>query len=115
MPANRQALYAIKPTATAISKQGVMPVVTFADSLGPMSKTPLDLANLLDVIIDPKVSRVPKDGYTSVLNGSWSDISIAVVRPEEYHLKEDFCNRRKGVEEQMVSMPAAISTGISGV
>ena len=84
MPADRSALYTIKPTIKLIPQDGLIPVSFEADSAGPMTKSVLDLANLLDVLVDPSKTTVPEGGYKSAVTGSWDGIRVGVVEPETW-------------------------------
>ncbi|KAJ5718499.1 amidase family protein [Penicillium malachiteum] len=78
MPSDRSALYTIKPTLGLIPQEGIIPVTHEADSAGPMTKSVLDLANLLDVLVDPTKTTVPEGGYKSAVTGEWGDINIGL-------------------------------------
>ena len=65
MPSDRSALYTIKPTLKIVPQDGIIPTTLEADSAGPMTKSVLDLADLLGVIADPSKATIPKGGYKS--------------------------------------------------
>jgi amidase len=102
MPGDRSALYTIKPTLKIVSQEGIIPVALEADSAGPMTKSVMDLAHLLDVLVDPSKTTVPKDGYKSVVNGSWGDLKIGVVEPEKWLFPEKIVKYEKQASDQMV-------------
>nr|ODN92661.1 hypothetical protein L203_00941 [Cryptococcus depauperatus CBS 7841] len=82
MPNDRSALYTIKPTLKIVPQDGIIPASLEADSTGPMTKSVLDLANLLDVIIDPSKTIIPEGGYKSVVTGEWGNIRIGILEPD---------------------------------
>lgn len=61
MPANRAALYTMKPSIGLVSQSGIVPVSDFCDAAGPMAMSVADLANTLDAIVDPR-HFLPKRG-----------------------------------------------------
>jgi amidase len=71
MPSDRAALYTIKPTIRLVPQEGIVPISHEADSAGPITKSVQDLADLLQVLIDPNQTNVPKGGYRSAVTGSW--------------------------------------------
>ncbi|KAI4111248.1 MAG: hypothetical protein LQ339_000709 [Xanthoria mediterranea] len=74
MPANRAALYTMKPTIGIVSQQGIVPVSHICDTAGPMTKSVLDLAHLMDIIVDPTRTSIPPKGFASVMTDTWGDI-----------------------------------------
>ncbi|KAI9768832.1 MAG: hypothetical protein M1840_004646 [Geoglossum simile] len=83
-PAGRAALYTMKPTIGLVPQAGIVPVSHSFESAGPMTKTPYDLALLLDVITEGRPDTLLGGSYTAGLTGSWSDISVATLDPEEW-------------------------------
>ncbi len=53
-PLTRAALFSIRPTLGLVSHEGTIPVSKLFDTAGPMAKSVEDLANLLDILVDPK-------------------------------------------------------------
>ncbi|KAL8750099.1 MAG: hypothetical protein Q9199_007284 [Rusavskia elegans] len=74
MPGNRAALYTMKPTIGIVSQQGIVPVSHICDAAGPMTKSVLDLAHVMDIIVDPTKTSVPPSGCASVMTDTWADI-----------------------------------------
>ena len=62
VPSSFNNLFGLKVTTGLISRFGVSPLVHFYDSTGPMCRTVLDLAKVLDSI----VGFDPNDSYTSI-------------------------------------------------
>ncbi|KAK4460365.1 amidase family [Cladorrhinum samala] len=101
MPSDRSALYTIKPTLKIVSQDGIIPVSFEADMIGPMAKSVLDLANLLDAIVDPTKTTVPRGGYSSVVTGDWGDIRIGVLEPEKWLFPPVIVKYEKQASDQM--------------
>ncbi|KAH6609834.1 hypothetical protein Trco_003180 [Trichoderma cornu-damae] len=101
LPAGRAALYSIKPGRSHISLDGIVPISSFSDQPGPMTKTTKDLAALMDVITDP--GNVPSGGYASRVTGSWEGLKIGTLDPEKWRYPPE---ARKvldeGMEKQLV-------------
>ena len=53
-PGTRQALFCLKPTVGIISQEGIVPISKISDSIRPIAKCVLDVAQLLDVLVDPR-------------------------------------------------------------
>ncbi|PSN63897.1 amidase signature enzyme [Corynespora cassiicola Philippines] len=81
-PSGRAALYTIKPTIGIVPQAGIVPVSHRLDSAGPMTKTVHDLAVLLDVISERGNSSSNDESFTSNLQDSWGNISVATLDPE---------------------------------
>jgi amidase len=102
MPSDRAALYTIKPTLKIVSQDGIIPISPEADSAGPMTKSVMDLANLLDVLVDPSKTTVPNGGYAECVTGSWEGIRVGVVGPEEWLFPHEIVKFEKAAHDQMV-------------
>ncbi|KAK2601913.1 hypothetical protein QQS21_004504 [Conoideocrella luteorostrata] len=102
MPSDRAALYTIRPTLKIISQDGIIPVTLEADSAGPMTKSVLDLANLLDVLVDSNQTTVPSRGYNSAITGSWGDIRIGYLEPQKWLPSKAIEKYEKNATEQML-------------
>ncbi|KIE01194.1 amidase family protein, partial [Metarhizium majus ARSEF 297] len=83
LPAGRAALYSIKPSRSHISTIGIVPISSFSDQPGPMTKTTKDLAVVMDIITDP--GNVPSGGYVSRVTGSWEGLKIGTLDPEKWN------------------------------
>ncbi|KAJ9165614.1 Amidase family protein [Coniochaeta hoffmannii] len=101
LPANRAALYALKPTVGLISATGIVPISRVCDSAGPMAKSAADLAILLDVLVDAAKPTVPKGGYTAAVTTSWKGLRIGTLDPDAWMFSEEL---RKPVEEADAEM-----------
>jgi amidase len=102
-PAGRAALYAMKPSVGLISTSGIVPVTKFFDSPGPMAKSAIDVALLLDVLVDTDKNTIPEGKYVSAATGKWDGLRIGTLDPEKWTLTPDI---RKildpSAEEQLV-------------
>lgn len=105
MPSDRSALYAIKPTVKLVPQEGIIPVSHEADSAGPMTKSVLDLANLLDVLVDPTKTTIPEGGFKTAVTGDWGDIRIGVLEPEKWLYPTENVKYVKEATDQMVICP----------
>ncbi|KUJ14715.1 amidase signature enzyme [Mollisia scopiformis] len=74
MPANRAALFTMKSTLGLIPSEGIMPACSYLDSAGPMAKTALDFAYLLQAMI----GKGSKD-YAAAATARWDGIRIGAV------------------------------------
>ena len=108
LPANRAALYTLKPTIPIISREGIVLISSFCDSAGPMTKSVEDLAILMDVLVDPSMTNVPAGGYISAVTATWEGLKIGTLDPEVWTFPDFVRKREPGADEQMVS--AGIST-----
>ncbi|KAF2872776.1 amidase family protein [Massariosphaeria phaeospora] len=102
MPADRAALYTIKPTVGIVPQSGIVPVSYLCDSAGPMTKTTRDLADILDIIVDPNKTNVPEGGYSSAATGRWDSIKIGVVRPRDWLHGEKLIKPEPGATKQLI-------------
>ncbi|RFU76890.1 amidase family [Trichoderma arundinaceum] len=102
MPSDRAALYAMKPTVKIVSQNGIIPITLELDSAGPMAKSALDLANLLDVLVDPSKTTIPTGGYKSAATGSWGDIRIGILEPEKWLFDTKLVKYEEQASEQML-------------
>lgn len=93
MPANRAALYTMKPTIGIVSQQGIVPVSQICDSAGPMTKS----------VLDPSKTSVPPKGFASVKTDTWAEIRVGVLDPAEWKRPDFFTKPYEGTMEQMAS------------
>ncbi|KAF5230431.1 hypothetical protein FAUST_9824 [Fusarium austroamericanum] len=102
MPSDRSALYTIKPTLKLVPQDGIIPITHEADSAGPMAKSVLDMANLLDVLVDPKLATRPEGGYKTAVTGSWGNIRIGVVDAKKWLFPAKVVKYNKEATDQML-------------
>ncbi|KAF1818772.1 amidase family protein [Dissoconium aciculare CBS 342.82] len=102
MPSQRAALYTIKPTLKIVSQAGIIPISDEADMAGPMAKFVADLANLMDVLVEPSKTDIPPNGYISAVTGSWDGIKVGVVDPEKWLFGHDTLKFEQSAHDQMI-------------
>ncbi|KAK4067541.1 hypothetical protein Trihar35433_6101 [Trichoderma harzianum] len=102
MPSDRSALYTIKPTVKIVSQTGIIPITLELDSAGPMAKSALDLANLLQILVDPSKTTIPEGGYKSAATGSWGNIRIGILEPEKWLFDTKLVKYEKQATDQML-------------
>jgi len=88
-PAAANNLVGLRPTLELVSRHGMMPANPTQDTMGPLTRTVMDAALLLDVIAgyDPQdpitaasVGQVPESYATFPRTGSLAGVRIGVVR-----------------------------------
>ncbi|KAJ4297432.1 hypothetical protein N0V90_005323 [Kalmusia sp. IMI 367209] len=94
---------------------GIIPITYEADSAGPMAKSIQDLADLLDVLVDPAKTVIPEGGYGSAVNRSWDDIRIGVIEPEKWLFPHEIENFEQKATDQMLSEWKAAYEKLKGV
>ncbi|KAK5659422.1 hypothetical protein OQA88_623 [Cercophora sp. LCS_1] len=102
MPSDRSALYTIKPTLKIVSQEGIIPVTPDADMAGPMTKSVLDLADILDAIVDPGKTTAPKGGYRGAVTGDWGDIRIGYLDPKDWLFPTKIVKYEKSASDPMM-------------
>ena len=83
----------MKPTYGRVSRHGVMPISWTLDHVGPMARSAVDLALVLEVIAgpdprDPSSANVPVDAYRAVVDDGVEGLRIGV--PENWFF--EFCD-----------------------
>lgn len=77
-------LFGLRPTAGVVSSSGMSPLIPGQDVPGPIGRRVSDVATVLDVIADRKLSVVSDghyDSYATVVNDpDFDDVSIGVLR-----------------------------------
>jgi aspartyl-tRNA(Asn)/glutamyl-tRNA(Gln) amidotransferase subunit A len=86
-PASHCGISGIKPTYGLVSRDGCLPLSPTLDVVGPLARSALDCALLLDVIsghdpADPTSARVEQPPMTSRCSGSFKGVRIGV--PDDY-------------------------------
>jgi amidase len=102
MPSQRAALYTIKPTLKIVSQAGIIPISDEADMAGPMAKSVADLANLMDVLVEPSKTDIPQNGYISAVTRSWDGIEVGVVDTEKWLFGHDTLKFEQFAHGQMI-------------
>ena len=106
-PADRAALYAIKPTIGLVSQQGIIPVSHTMDSAGLMATTAYDLATLLEIIRGESANVKNQDLRIAVLNVEWFDLSIGALDYERWIFSEKFLKPDANATIQMVDLTSS--------
>ncbi|KAF2106745.1 amidase family protein [Lophiotrema nucula] len=101
MPSDRAARYTIKCTVKTIPQDGIVPIARGADCAGPMAKSVEDLANLLDVLVDPSTTNVPPGGYCSAVTGTWDTIKVGYLKPESWLFSPEIVRYEKEATDQI--------------
>ncbi len=78
---------------------------SICDAAGPMTKSALDIANLMDIIVDHTKSRSPKGGYASLLSNTWVDLKVGVLDPAEWGTPDWWTKPDPGATKQIVKHP----------
>jgi aspartyl-tRNA(Asn)/glutamyl-tRNA(Gln) amidotransferase subunit A len=83
LPASICGVTGIKPTQTRVSRFGVMPLSFSTDNVGPLARTALDCATILNVIAgadpkDPTCATEPVPDYVRMLDGDVKGLRIGV-------------------------------------
>ena len=101
-PADRAALYTIKPTAGIVPQAGIVPISHRFDIAGPMAKCSQDVALLLDVMVDHTKTRVPDKGYIACADNSWQKLRVGILDPESWLYDDALVGYADGSKEQIV-------------
>ena len=101
-PASRAALYVLKPTVGAVHTKGIWTLSKTFDVVGAMAKSVVDVATVTECLLkDSARQSLPKDGFTSFLAGSFKDLRIGFLSPEEWHFPAKMQKQVKSATEQM--------------
>ncbi|KAI1378149.1 amidase signature domain-containing protein [Hypoxylon crocopeplum] len=79
-PSGRSSVYGLKATVGTVSTKGTSPYSPFSDSLGPIARSPADLAALLGVLMQ-------KD-FGDSLSRSWKGQKVAFIDPYLWDIPE---------------------------
>lgn len=67
-----------------------------------MTKTSMDLAIMLDVIVDSSTTKAPNGGYVSAVSGKWDGLRIGSLDPDIWTFPSDARKSEPTAEQQMV-------------
>lgn len=97
-PSDRASLYSMKPTVGRTSTSGMMPVTSLTDVVGPMTKSPEDVAGLLDIV-------APLDGASHVdfLTKSFENLRIGFLDTKQWLSGAAVCRPNEDYTKQLVS------------
>ena len=102
MPADRAGLYTIKPTIGIVSQKGIVPISKLCDSAGPMAKSVVDVALLMDVLEDRERTQLPDGAYLSAADGEWGDVRIGIVDTEAWLGERGQSEVESNIRAQMI-------------
>lgn len=71
-----------------------------------MTKSVEDLANLMDILVDPSKTDVPAGGYISAVTAAWEGLKIGALNPDEWTFAEFARKPEPAAETQMVKKSA---------
>lgn len=69
-----------------------------------MTKSVEDLANIMDVIVDPTRTSVPTKGYISVASKDWTGLRIGTLNPKIWGFDTEDRKPEPAADTQMVTM-----------
>ncbi len=122
LPAANNDLYGLRPTSGLSSRAGVIPFSTTLDAVGPMARSVVDLAIMLDATVgwdpaDPSTARVGTSYVKAVdpdgLSGRRIGLALFTGDPEVERLMGSAIEEMKagGVEVIDVSLPSGVDIG----
>lgn len=79
VPGDRASLYSLKLTVGKVSMHGVLPFTHLTDSLGPMAKSPEDIAAVLDIL-----TPIQGRSYQNALTKSFKGLRVGFLDPIEW-------------------------------
>ncbi|KAL5331385.1 hypothetical protein ACEPPN_000915 [Leptodophora sp. 'Broadleaf-Isolate-01'] len=99
-PSTRAALYSLRSTVDLISRRGIIPISELFDTTRPMAKSVVDLANLMDVLVTPGHKT---HSFLDALPGTFKDINIGVLRPEDWFFDSSIQRRIPSASAQIIA------------
>ncbi|KAL8808982.1 MAG: hypothetical protein Q9200_003825, partial [Gallowayella weberi] len=85
------------------------------DTAGPMGKTVKDVADLLDVLVDPSETEIPHGNYASAMTTSWDDIKVGTLDPEQWRMGDDFVKPVPEATKMILELTKAAYSRIEGL
>lgn len=64
----------------------------------------MDLADLLDILVDPSTTKIPAGGYASAVSGQWGSIKVGILEPKDWLHGEGVVKYEKEATDQMVTI-----------
>jgi amidase len=103
-PVGRAALFALKPTAGSVPREGAWTLSTALGSIGAMTKSARDLAIMTAMIQSDEVRKqLPATGYISFLTKAFEGLKAGFVDPAIWKLPAASCPLIESVTKQLVS------------
>lgn len=104
-PAGRAALFALKPTAGSVPREGTWTLAKALGSTGAMTKSVRDLAIMTAMIHTNEVQeKLPATGYTSFLTKTFDGLKVGFADPAIWHFPPSLCPPIESVREQLVNL-----------
>jgi amidase len=75
-----------------------------------MAKSPRDLADLLDVLVDRTKTEIPSGGYKSCVGDSFESIGIGALDPMKWKFPPRVTTPNESATKQMVGEPCPALT-----
>lgn len=104
-PANRAALYALKPTVGEVPMDGVFALSRSFDAVGGMAKSASDLTFLMDAVMEPvgkELEHTPLRYRLFQVRSQWSGLRCGFVDPAIWKVGKDFSRLNADAEKYMV-------------
>ena len=98
IPAALCGIVGLKPTFGRISRHGVYPLSWSFDTVGPMTRTVMDTALVMNAIAghdpnDPYSSRQPKPDFTETLGQDIDGLRVGIPREHFFEILDPECER----------------------
>lgn len=98
-PATRAGLFALKPTVGTSSTDGVWTLSVALDSVGGMSRSVVDLAELTQIIQSD--DDLTNKAYRDCLTGDFKGLKIGFLDPSIWRFPEQVCKTTPEIVDQM--------------
>ncbi|KAK6953331.1 hypothetical protein Daesc_005634 [Daldinia eschscholtzii] len=95
-PSSRQALYALKPTLGSINAEGCWRVSKTRDIPGVMAKSTGDIANILDILIDPTLGDLKNPSLFRFPPSLWTPSDEAIKQHDGAYINAISTIRQSG-------------------
>lgn len=102
VPSDRASLYSLKLTVGKVSTHGILPFNHLSDSLGPMTKSPEDVASFLDIL-----ALIKEGMHHDALRKSFKGLRVGFLDPIEWAPGPGAVRPNEDFTKQMVSEPNA--------
>ncbi|KAK0644982.1 putative amidase [Lasiodiplodia hormozganensis] len=106
-PANRAALYALKPTVGEVPTDGVLALSRSFDAVGAAAKSAADLTFLMDALMQPlprELESTPLRYRLFQVRSQWNGLRVGFVDPAIWKVGKDFSRLNADAEKYMMSM-----------
>ncbi|KAF2144249.1 uncharacterized protein K452DRAFT_223664 [Aplosporella prunicola CBS 121167] len=108
-PANRAALYGLKPTVGAAPMDGVWALSRSFDTLAALAKSAEDLVALADALLEPEredsvLDGVPRAAPRFAVKRRWKGLRVGFVDPAVWKPRGDLARCNADAQKYMVNM-----------